>query len=78
MFKEYYATGKRKVSVAKVWLSVGSGKVVINHKDLGLYFRREALRMIVLEPLFILGIYTRYNIKISVFIWGAAPGAQRE
>jgi small subunit ribosomal protein S9 len=46
-----YATGKRKDAVARVWLKPGSGKIVINEKDMGTYFGRPVLRMLVMQPI---------------------------
>jgi small subunit ribosomal protein S9 len=46
-----YATGKRKDAVARVWLKPGSGKIIINEKDMGTYFGRPVLRMLVMQPI---------------------------
>ena len=46
-----YATGKRKNAVARVWIKVGSGKIVINGKDIDKYFLRPVLNMLVNQPL---------------------------
>ena len=46
-----YATGKRKESVARVWVKPGSGKITINHKEMKDYFCRPVLSMIVQQPL---------------------------
>lgn len=48
---QYYATGRRKNAIARVWLKPGSGNVVINGKPVGEYFGRKVLEMIVLSPL---------------------------
>ena len=46
-----YATGKRKNSIAKVWLTKsGSGKILINKKSLGVYFKRSFLNMVIRQP----------------------------
>lgn len=45
-----YATGKRKDAVARVWIKPGSGKVVVNGKDITEYFGRPVLRMIINQP----------------------------
>ena len=47
----YYGTGRRKTSVARVFLKKGSGKMVINGKTLDAYFARETGRMVVRQPL---------------------------
>ncbi|MDY6851169.1 MAG: 30S ribosomal protein S9 [Thermodesulfobacteriota bacterium] len=49
--KRYYATGKRKRSVARVWMSPGQGNVQVNKRSLEDYFGREILRMVVNQPL---------------------------
>ena len=46
-----YATGKRKNAVARVWIKSGSGKITINGKELGKYFLRPVLNMLVNQPL---------------------------
>ncbi|HEX7776815.1 MAG TPA: 30S ribosomal protein S9, partial [Parvibaculum sp.] len=50
-FGRAYATGKRKDAVARVWIKPGSGKIVINGRDLERYFARPVLRMLLNQPL---------------------------
>ena len=50
-FGRAYATGKRKDAVARVWIKPGSGKIVINGRELERYFARPVLRMILNQPL---------------------------
>ena len=50
-FGRSYATGKRKNAVARVWIKDGSGKIVINGKDVNKYFLRPVLNMLVNQPL---------------------------
>ncbi len=45
-----YATGKRKNAIARVWIKAGTGKIVINGKDMTAYFRRPVLQMVTLQP----------------------------
>lgn len=45
-----YATGKRKNAVARVWIKPGSGKIVVNGKDIAVYFARPVLQMVVNQP----------------------------
>ncbi|MBL0849205.1 MAG: 30S ribosomal protein S9 [Candidatus Liberibacter ctenarytainae] len=45
-----YATGKRKTSIARVWVKDGSGKVTINHMDVSQYFQRDVLRLNIRKP----------------------------
>ena len=46
----YYATGKRKNAVARVWLKPGTGKIVINSRQIGDYFGRQTSRMVIMQP----------------------------
>jgi len=47
----FYATGKRKTSIARVWLKPGVGNIVVNNKTLDDYFGRETSKMVVKQPL---------------------------
>src|SRR5258705_11640374 len=47
----FYATGRRKTSVARVWIRPGSGRMVVNRRAVEDYFPRETLRMIIAQPL---------------------------
>src|SRR4051812_30387284 len=46
-----YATGKRKDAVARVWVKPGSGKIIINTREIEVYFARPVLRMMIQQPL---------------------------
>src|SRR5256884_8620294 len=46
-----YATGKRKDAVARVWVKPGAGRIVINTRDVEVYFARPGLRMLIQQPL---------------------------
>jgi len=61
-----YATGKRKNSVARVWLKKGDGKIIINGKSIEKYFSRPVLQMIVNQPLDIIQSINGYEIKATV------------
>ena len=61
-----YATGKRKNSIARVWLKKGSGEIKINGKPLDKYFSRPVLQMIVNQPLDIIKADNSYEIMASV------------
>ena len=61
-----YATGKRKNSIARVWLKRGDGKIKINGKDLDKYFLRPVLRMIVNQPLDVIQQEKGYEIMATV------------
>ena len=66
-FKEIkYATGKRKTSIAKIWLKKGSGKIVINGKNYDDYFKRASHIMKLLRPFEIINQPTNYDVKCNV------------
>ena len=62
----YNSVGRRKTSVARVYLRPGKGKIQINDKDFDKYFPTEVLRTIVKEPLKTLESQSSYDIKINV------------
>jgi len=61
-----YATGKRKNAVARVWLTRGSGRILVNEKDFGEYFARPVLRMIVQQPIVTSNRNGQYDIRATV------------
>ena len=61
-----YATGKRKNSIARVWLKKGEGKISINGKSIKDYFSRPVLQMIVNQPLEIIQSVGNYDIMATV------------
>ncbi len=61
-----YATGKRKTSIAKVWLKKGSGKIFVNGKKYDDYFKRDNHKMQLLRPFEIINQSTNYDVKCSV------------
>jgi len=63
---KYYATGRRKTSVAKVWLSPGSGKIIVNDKNMEEYFPLETLRIIVKQPLTLTETLGKYDVIAKV------------
>ncbi|OGT57851.1 MAG: 30S ribosomal protein S9 [Gammaproteobacteria bacterium RIFCSPHIGHO2_12_FULL_43_28] len=64
--KNIYATGRRKTSTARVYLKPGKGDIVVNDRSLDEYFGRETARMIVRQPLELLGQQTRFDVIASV------------
>lgn len=62
----FYGTGKRKSSIARVWLKPGSGKIIINKKDLNDYFGRETSKMVVKQPLEITENVDKFDIVVTV------------
>jgi small subunit ribosomal protein S9 len=61
-----YATGKRKNAVARVWVKPGSGKIVVNGRDIEVYFARPVLRMILQQPLAVAKRVAQYDVMVSV------------
>ncbi|MEO8668750.1 MAG: 30S ribosomal protein S9 [Bauldia sp.] len=61
-----YATGKRKNAVARVWMSRGAGRVVVNGKDFTEYFARPVLQMIVQQPILAASRNGQYDINATV------------
>jgi small subunit ribosomal protein S9 len=62
----YYATGKRKNSIARVWMMPGSGKVTINEKTMDQYFGRDVLKMIIRQPFEVTGTVDKFDVMVSV------------
>ena len=61
-----YATGRRKRSIAKVWLKKGSGVIHVNGKKMNDYFKRPVHQIIVIRPLEISNVLNSYDVKCSV------------
>ena len=61
-----YATGRRKNSIARVWLKKGNGEIKINGKDLDKYFSRPVLQMIVNQPLNVIESENNYEVSATV------------
>jgi len=61
-----YATGRRKTSIAKVWLKKGTGKIHVNGKDYEQYFKRENHKMQLLRPFEITKMHTAYDVRCNV------------
>jgi small subunit ribosomal protein S9 len=62
----FYATGRRKRAVARVWLMPGSGKVEINRRDIDDYFGRATSKMILRQPLELTETVGRYDLFVNV------------
>ena len=61
-----YATGKRKNAVARVWIKPGSGKVVVNGKEMAVYFARPVLQMILRQPFQITNVDGQFDVMATV------------
>ena len=62
----FYGTGKRKSSVARVWLKPGAGRIVVNNKTLDEYFGRETSKMVVRQPLELTENVGKFDIFVNV------------
>ncbi len=63
---KYYATGRRKHAVAKVWLTLGSGKITVNGRDLKSYFPCPSWQILVMKPLVVTGRESRLDAEVQV------------
>ncbi|WP_299753884.1 30S ribosomal protein S9 [uncultured Boseongicola sp.] len=61
-----YATGKRKDAVARVWIKPGSGKVVVNGREMAVYFARPVLQMILRQPFTVAGVDGQFDVMATV------------
>lgn len=64
--KKIYSTGRRKTASARVWVQNGSGKIVVNGKELEKYFTRPVLRMIINQPFAITNSVGQYDVTCTV------------
>lgn len=71
----FYATGKRKDSVAKVWLTPGTGRVIVNNKDLNEYFELNVTRDLLSSPLTLIEKSDAFDIKATVMGGGKSGQA---
>tara|TARA_Y100001980_G_C14553364_1_gene338588 strand:- start:3001 stop:3396 length:396 start_codon:yes stop_codon:yes gene_type:complete len=62
----FYATGRRKTSVARVNLKKGKGNITINGRNADDYFARDSIKMVMMQPLELTNLSKDYNIKINV------------
>ncbi len=63
---QYYGTGRRKTSTARVFLTQGEGAITINDRPIDVYFGREVARMIVRQPLELVEMADRFNVNVTV------------
>ena len=64
--EQYYGTGRRKTSAARVFLRPGTGNIVVNGRPLDEFFGRETARMIVRQPLAVSELADRFDIQVNV------------
>lgn len=73
--QKYYATGKRKTSIARVWMAPGNGEIIINKRPLELFFGRETSKMVVRQPLELTDNIGKFDISVNVSGGGASGQA---
>ena len=64
--ERHYATGKRKTSVARVWLMPGDGNITINKRHIDEYIKRETAKMVIRQPLELTETLGKYDIFVNV------------
>ena len=62
----YYGTGRRKESIARVYLVPGNGKITINKRDIDNYFGLETLKLITKQPLVLTDTLSKFDVKVNV------------
>ncbi|MBX3292427.1 MAG: 30S ribosomal protein S9 [Acidobacteria bacterium] len=72
---QYYGTGRRKTSTARVYLRPGSGSITVNKRDFNSYFPNEALQMIIRQPLALTETTEKFDILVNVDGGGSAGQA---
>ena len=72
---QYYGTGRRKTSTARVYLRPGSGAIKVNRREFDEYFPNEALRMIIRQPLRLTDTANKFDILVNVNGGGTAGQA---
>ena len=71
---QYYGTGRRKTSTARVYLRPGSGAIEVNNREFNNYFPNEALQMIIRQPLRLTETVDKFDILVNVL--GGGPSGQ--
>ncbi len=74
--KRFFGVGKRKSSVARLYITPGTGETIVNTRPMDNYFGRSVLRMIILQPMEVTGNLGKFNIVCRVFGGGPAGQAQ--
>jgi small subunit ribosomal protein S9 len=64
--KRYYATGRRKNAVARVYMKEGSGSILVNKRNFDDYFTRDSLKMLIKQPFDITGTRDKFDLYVNV------------
>ena len=70
----FYGTGRRKRSVARVWIRPGAGRILVNKRPFEDYFPRETLRMLIAQPLALTNTLGQIDVRVNV--GGGGPSGQ--
>lgn len=73
--QRFYATGRRKASVARVWIKPGTGEIIVNKRSLDEYFGRETSKMIVRQPFELTDNSGKFDVYVNVCGGGASGQA---
>jgi small subunit ribosomal protein S9 len=73
--EQYYGTGRRKSSTARVYLRPGKGKFIVNRTDISEYFNRDSLKLMINQPLELLSLINKFDILVNVKGGGKAGQA---
>ncbi len=73
--QRFYATGKRKSAIARVYMKTGSGNIVVNKRSYDEYFTRPSLKMVIKQPLEITGKNDQFDLYVNVTGGGVAGQA---
>ena len=63
---QYYGTGRRKTSTARVFITAGTGAILINERPLDEYFGRPVARLVVRQPLELVGLSDKFDVNVTV------------
>jgi len=72
--QKFYATGKRKTSIARVWMKPGTGEITINKRTIDEYFGRPTSKMVVRQPLELTETTGKFDVSVNVY--GGGPSGQ--
>ena len=73
--QRYYATGKRKSAIARVYMKAGNGNIVVNKRNYDEYFTRPSLKMVIKQPFEITGKKDQFDLYVNVSGGGVAGQA---
>jgi small subunit ribosomal protein S9 len=63
---QYYGTGRRKTSTARVFITAGTGAIIVNDRPLDEYFGRPVARLVVRQPLELVGLSDKFDVNVTV------------